>query len=229
MKFFFALCLVAALSLLQACKDTPYPIDDPVVHLQADFVQRIVGSIGVSTDTTRVDSLLVSSAKILVRRVRLHREQAGDDGYELLIGPPVVLTLPGGEEYSSVFPLGNYDGVSLELTRLTDAEAIQYASDARYAEFTVAERPSFILEGTRLKQGEWSPFRFVADTVASVIRQLDSPLGVPKGSATTVVLFLNVPQLVLFGRDIIDPLGKGNDKVLEGRVPEALRIAKKDW
>lgn len=229
MKLFCAVCLSAVLLLATACKDTPYPIDDPVVRLQGDVSQRIIGAVGTSSDTTRVDSLSLSSVKVLVRQVRLHRERAESTAYDVLIAPPVVVSSPDATVYSSVFPVGNYDGAAFELTRLTDAEASQYAADARFADFVTASRPSFVVEGKRQKQGIWTNFRLEADTATTVSNLLDSPLGIPKGSETDLFLLLNVPQFAMSGKDIVDPLAKGNSKVLEARFVGALRIAKKAW
>lgn len=225
--------LTALLVLLCcSCSNDPFAVDDPVIRFGAELLQPFVLP-APGTLPGKVDSLVVSRVRMLVRHVQLHHE--GNDttsGYEALLTAPSVLTastpwvaiaqLPG-------FPTGTYNAVRCDLYRLSDAEAQQYTGHPDFGDFAGIERYSVIIEGTVYKGGEAVPFRFATDPAQQLWLPIDSPLGVPRGSTTDLALSVRIPTLFLTGEGIVDPTQTANKAFIETKLFEALRAAKKDY
>lgn len=224
-------CLIAV-----SCTEAPFPVDEPIVRLQSAGVGNPV-VFSVSADggaPEAVDTLTVTNVRVLVQQVQIHHEGADTTTqYELLRKEPLLLgsTANGiADGYAALVAPSIYDAVRCTLYRLTDNEATAYASKAEYADFVTPERYSLILDGVvHRNNGTTAPFRYAFAETTTLLRRFDAPVGIPKGSSTAVVLQVHLPSLFLVGGGIIDPTITASKQLLDNRLAEAIRVAKRNF
>lgn len=223
------ICVLCAL-VLWACEDFPYPVADPVVRLKAELSQTVLEPVQ-SQGAGSPDSIVVTRVRMIVRDVRLHTERADSTAYRRLADGPLLMTAvgPGAPEaYAGLFPLGIYDAMRVRLSRLSDEEAARFGDDPDYADFITSERHSCILEGAVYRGGDSTAFRYTAAVDSLLVLPFDSPVGVPRGSVTDLLLVLRIPEMFRSEATLLDPTDDRNKPVLDSNLTRALKAAKHD-
>lgn len=235
-NFFLGILVVCLCGVAVACTTPPFPVDEPVVRLQsAGVLSPVVFSSSVGGDAPEaIDTLTVTSVRMLVQQVEIHREGMDTTtAYELVRKDPLLIesTASGiADGYAVFLPPTVYDAVRCSLHRLTDSQVNAYANKAEYSDFSTPERYSVIIDGVvHRRNGETAPFRYAVGETATLFRRFDAPIGLPKGSSTVVVLQVHLPLLFLVSGGIIDPTITASQGLLDERLFDAIRVAKRDF
>lgn len=176
-----------------------------------------------STSPSRSE-LEISSAKILLKNIKLH-QYPSDDGRDIVAGPlAVVLALDGSLNTIGLaqVPPGLYDRVKFRLHKPEDTEPIP---DPEFREGSSGQlRYSTIVRGAYNGQ----PFVYKSQQEALQEVQFASPLTITHDEVVNVTLTVDVASWFTVGGVTLDPTNPNNAQAIDGAIKASFARVFKD-
>jgi hypothetical protein len=232
-----SLIIVCALALaLSGCNgssptepagDPPPPDTTPgTLTLSVIATQPSAAASGFGTSGVPDPVLTVSRARFLFREIRMH-STTGE--FVEVNGSPVVVGLHLGgvptEVATVALPIGSYDRVHVKVHRLDDADPNDqpYLTLPEYADFTVAARPSVIIEGTLDTGTGPQSFTFISDVDEEQQKAFASALQV--SASQTLNITLRIDQNTWFSDgagSVLDPNDPNNQAWISNNITNSI-------
>lgn len=234
MKRFVLLTLVAAAAA--ACSDGAGP-DGPSVSLSFATARPtplaapgFSASVMADTVTSGSDTLIITSAEIVLREIELERADrdaacdstaTNDDGCEEFETGPLLVDLPLNGQVAQALaiaiPPGTYDEIEFDIHKVSNDDP----EDAAFR----AEHPDFVDVSIRV-QGTFNgePFTFESDLSEEQELDLVPPLVIADGVlSTNVTVLVDLSQWFVVSSQLVNPaLGnKGGD--LESEIQNNIK------
>lgn len=224
---------IAAAAIVSACSDSAGP-DGPSVSLSFATARPTPqpapgfhASVMADTVTSGSDTLIISSAQIVLREVELERADAAcdddlnDDGCEEFEAGPLLVDLPlnGGVEQTVTIPIpaGTYDEVDFEIHKVSDDDAEDAAFQMEHPDF---EELSIRVQGTF----NGDPFTFESDLNVEQEFELTMPLVVTDASVTTnVTVLVDLSQWFVVSSAVVNPALGNKGGQFEGAIEENIK------
>lgn len=224
---------------LYSCADSTAPNSDSATIRMATEMEssRVDGSIafekGHSTSAAgaTVDSIKVTSVRMLVSHLKLHRDSQDTLGKgNVKVGPFVMQFDSSGTRVftSAVVPAGLYERIKFEMHKLSSKEYDSVANIPEFQEFAGGDRNTFVIEGWTWKNGVMMPFTFRTNKTENLQVRFEPSLNLTGGEDQTVAIQF-VPRL-LFKKDSglpLDPNDADNKNEFEKAIKDALKALRK--
>lgn len=219
------------LTVLGACSDNATNNDQATVQWQSQLngsavtFAKVIAGPGAT-----VDSLQVTSVKVLVTRLKLHRDKADTTGDHNVKTEPFVITFagPSATFANASIPAGTYDKVKFEFHHPESSQIQQYLQLPEFAPFVTGGAYTVIIEGTLYKNGTPTTFSYKSDVNANLSINFDTPLVLAAGSTTTLVLKVNPVDVFKKGTTILDPRDVvNNESEIDNAIKAAIKAQKK--
>lgn len=202
--FAAAIAVMAGIGLIGGCSDNTSPVADNV-----DF------SVTSSSGTTDFnDVLIIDTAKVLIKDIKLNVANANEDSVNFKVGPYVLyLNLNSSVNVISTayIPPGTYDKVRFQIHKLEDAEAVP---DPDFAD--MSGRYSVVVKGT------FNAVPFIYKSTKSAHQKLTFP-----GSLVVTIngvsnITLKVMPNLWFIKDgvILDPMNEINRNDIDNNIKD---------
>ncbi len=241
LRSLFLLTLVGSVAILTGCRDTPTAdSNQSMVGVDAELASTTVASSSgqksgiVSGGGTACDSLVVTNVRILISRLKLHRDHDEDNcgcGNDVKTGP-FVLEIgprgPRGVKFVSI-PPGRYRKAKLEFHRFASSEIGRYCTDSLFRDFATDERATVVIRGVVYVDGKATPFEFHSDVTANVNIDLDNEVACNAGERNTLVIVFDASKIFKHKdlRLVRDPRDKRNKKDIDGEINSCFRMGKR--
>jgi|GEM_PF-1199716 len=204
------------------------------VHVAAQLAAAVVRQStmekrAVPQGQSEVDSLEVTSVRILLKRLKLHT--TGDtslQGEEVKVGPFVAVFAHRERQLAvSTIPPATYRRLKLEFHRLTDEEVSRYANDSLLWEFATPERYSVSIEGRVFTPAGASAFIYRSDVTANVALPLEPPAEVRKEQVLSLLLHCDPYQIFVVAGRLVDPRDERNRRFIDSNLHMAFKVLKR--
>lgn len=231
-----AACTAVILGMLSGCAKNsgvngPLPSSAPV-NMAISFSQG--GTPGLMKTSGAVDSLRIDSAVVVLARVKFesnidsvivdttdgHTEDLDMDASIVFKGPYAihVRDTTAIDFANQVLPAGTYNGIKLEIHRLTRGEPFMDSDDHRMRTMpndTTFSGSSITVWGAVLKNGAWVSFKYQLD--ANIEFKIKGTFTVP-ASTSTINLALNINMATWFTNPMTGALLDPTDMSLMNQI-----------
>lgn len=233
------LMLVGSVAILTGCRDSPTAdSNQTMVGVDAELAATTVASSSgqksgiVAGGGTACDSLVITNVRILVSRLKLHRDE--DDcecGNDVKTGP-FVLEIgprgPHGVQFVSL-PPGRYRKAKLEFHRFASSEAGRYFTDPLFRDFATAERATIVIKGVVYLDGKATPFEYHSSVTANVNIDLENDAVCNAGERNMLVIVFDAANIFKHKelRLVRDPRDGRNKKGIDDQINSCFRMGKR--
>lgn len=232
--------LVAA--VLSSCSNTAgTSSDQAAMDLRSAFssdrvYSGTIGSAGKSAPTDEygmiVDSLEVTSARIVIRDIKLHHEENDsirDDRDETVrTGPFVVVYDSSGERLVSTATIapGTYDRIKFEIHKYDSEQDDHFEMDQDDSAklFTAPDPYTFVISGYVWNGGVRSPFTYYSKATANVTWKLEPPITLAAGSEHALLLKLDPVFMFRVIGLALDPRDPANRHLIDLALKTAITV-----
>lgn len=235
------LTLVGSVTILTGCRDTPTAdSNQTMVGVDAELASTTVASSSgqksgiVADGGTACDSLAITNVRILISRLKLHRDRDEDNcecGNDVKTGPFVLEIGPRGPrgiKFVSM-PPGHYRKAKLEFHRFASSELGRYLTDSLFRDFATDERATVVIRGVVYIDGKAMPFEFHSDVTANINIDFDNEVICNAGERNTLVIVLDAGKIFKHKglRLVRDPRDGRNKKEIDGEINSCFRMSKR--
>lgn len=230
--------ILSSAIVLTSCSESTDPSGDGQVTMQTQFTSSTVtSSIAKGGDETQgfaeVDSIRVDSVRILLSRIKLHRDDEDTNenvGKNVKTGPALIVWSRGQVRTAFVAPVpnGKYNKVKLEMHKFSGSEAKTYENDPVFGDFaTDKDRVTIIVNGTKWKNGDSASFALTSDRTENLWIKFDPYFEVTGSSNTNIVLDFDPVDVFRIGGRVLDPSDLSVRAALEAKLKLILRLRRK--
>jgi hypothetical protein len=185
------------------------------------------GSTNLAASDAGIQSIRVTSARVLISRLMLHVEGQPDaEDNRLVVAGPIVLR--GYDSSPSLLAraqltTNTYDAVKFELHRFQPNELSMYAGDTAFSVFATPERYSIVIEGLL---NDSVPFAYYTNITANLTLPFDNAIIVNDAGMANIELQFN--SLAAFSAEgiLLDPRLPTNKILIDNQLRAAFRASK---
>jgi hypothetical protein len=220
--------------ILTSCSDSSDPNVDPeaLVRLYAQTNDEYVGITSKSTDgiaSSDIDSIIVTSARVLVSRIMLHMDSNTEEDNQLFKEGPFVLdyfqkTVTYFSE--AMIPDTTYDKIKFEIHRFSASDLDKYEDNIVFADFATPDRWTVIIEGNMFKGNQSTGFVYNSNIVENITVKFDKLMTIPYDVTTNINIELDLNNLFHDGEKILDPTDESDKKEIEKNLKDAFKAYK---
>jgi hypothetical protein len=219
------------------CANDSAPSDESTLTTSAEMQNSTVSAAHPTSSPTVMgggltcDSVVVTRARIVISRLKLHRDETDTLGKgEIKAGPFVAeFNASGASIISTVtIPPGTYDHIKFEMHKLNDNEDASLLNSPLFGDFVNGGRYTAIIDGKAYVNGVGYAFSFKTSKTDNVEIHVNPPATFNAGSSYNLSLIFD-PKLV-FGQPGLrpfDPRSTDNQHAIEDLIKDALKALKK--
>jgi len=184
----------------------------------------------ISAKGLRADSLEITSVRMLISNLKMHRTNTTGEEDHVKVGPFMVAFNPNSIQVvaSSQVPEGTYDKIKFEMHKLEDKQDSTFINDPNFGEFITGDRYTFIIDGKVWSQGQLNTFEYKSKVTENLELKLDEDVTI--SSSTPADILLNFIPTVLFkvdGNSPLDPRDPDNRPEIDKAIKDAFKALKK--
>jgi hypothetical protein len=178
-----------------------------------------------------VDSIKVSSIRILLSEMKLHSKKTDTtDGKILKTGPFLFHIDNSGNVIqltSSSIPVGVYEKFKFEFHRFSSSDASKYRSDAVLKDFATEDRYSIIITGKYYKNNTPTDFTFYSKVTANLSFNFDPGFNILEGTTSTISIQVDPVLFFKKSGSILNPTDSKNYSDIENAIKNTIKAQKR--
>lgn len=237
-NFWIGAAAIAILSIfVSACSDDPVSNNQGTATFQVQLEGTVVNRTFNKQEGSflaagaEVDSLRVSRVRVLIKELKLHRnnEDSITGDKTVKVGPILITADSAGTTAfaSEPIPAGSYDKLKFEIHRFSSSEVSQYLADPVFADFVTGDRYSVIIDGVAYKGGTAFPYSYRSNITANLQFKFQPVIDVASGGSIIIVVKIDPIAVFKKGGKILDPRDGSNENEIDNAIKSAIKALKK--
>jgi hypothetical protein len=237
MKIFLITLSAALILIASSCTETVSPASESILRIHSEIKQDIVQIINSNikiptTQKTLVDSIKVTSIKMLIKTIKFHQTSEANDNTDVTfkVGPFLFSGDSAGSNYvvtEDNIKVGLYNKIKFELHRFSTSDLAQYSNDIKFHEFATTGRYTVIMKGYAYKSGTAYEFVYNGNPTANLSLDLNPELEINKNTSEDLYLQINPLNVLKIGDSVLDPRDPDNSNDIDFLIQSAIKAIKK--